>query len=356
MVSGVRQFPLSADDTVRRDHFLWGAENRLIEVLIARIFSGDTSAWNCFSVYGSSGTGKSLLLHHLARVWDQQVEVPALLTTGLDFSRSLQVAIKLNQVARWREEQRATSLVLVDDLDRMSRFPQSQRELTLLLDDLSSCRIPFVSTARRAPSLCDLSPQLRSRLTGENVIQLLPPDSAARQQFIRQFASRQRWSVEPAAIKWLAGHLRGSYLDIQSQVSTRLSHFSQDISTTEVIRLFACEKIDASQQVHRICQAVSSCFQVTIANLKGESRRKGLVRARNAVCHIARHNYRLSHYEIARCLGNRDHSTIIHACKQSLKLLHDDPEFGQSIDEVNQILQQKYERTSMLASNRVEGG
>lgn len=60
----------------------------------------------------------------------------------------------------------------------------------------------------------------------------------------------------------------------------------------------------------------SEVFDVAITDIKGHRRLRYLVRPRMAVAYLAKQMTPLSFPRIGAALGGRDHSTIIHACRE----------------------------------------
>ena len=83
---------------------------------------------------------------------------------------------------------------------------------------------------------------------------------------------------------------------------------------------------------------IGTLFQVTVADLKGKSRRKTLVRARCIAAFVARNELHMSYYEIGKWLGNRDHSTIIHAHRKAQEMIENEPELAGWVDELSSSL------------------
>lgn len=352
MVTDVRQFPLPKTRATRpNSRFLWGAENRLVDVLLTKLFSHRKEDWNCFLLHGSSGTGKSLLLHNLVEAWEYSYGDGALLTTASDFAHELNRASKANQTTVWRHEQRRAAFWLMDDVESLSRFPLAQRELCLLLDDFQIAEVPVVMTTRVAPSASQLEAALLSRLVGRHTIPLVTPAVSTRLKFIEGLLKRQRYSIDRASVHWLAENLNGSFFDIQNQIAARLSELDGELSKSAVMKLFQDASLSPDKQIQQLCQIVAGVFGVTQAELKSASRRQAIVRARNAVCHVARETCQISFYEIAKHLGNRDHSTIIHACKQAGKKIEQESEFAELIGEVIQVHKRRSSRTSIFNGN-----
>ena len=358
MVTGVRQFPLEQAASAAPaavGPFLWGPENAPLDVLLTRLLGPRhlrPRHLGPVTVYGPSGTGKSLLLHHLCHYWNTQQPAQAgqLVSSARDWAQDFQAAQASAQLVEWRTTQRTWRLFALDDVGALLRFPGAQRELGSLLDDLLSLDIPVVISARVVPAAMPLSPALVSRLSGGLCLPLVLPAQPARRAFISQVSRRHPWQLDDAALDWLSEQTGGNFFDIQNTLAAHLAHRRGRLSRHELQSLFplgGSKQHRSDQQLARrpavqlLGRLVSRYFQVTVRDLKGKSRRKTLVRARSIACHVARTQLGMSYYEIGKWLGNRDHSTIMHACRQANKLLQNEPELAAWVSEVAASVKRK---------------
>ena len=343
MVTGVRQFPFELPTDAARNSlpFLWDAENALLDVLLPQLLSANPIG--PVTVYGPSGTGKSLLLHHLQPYWNSQCPTAAgRLLTGRDWAHEVQAAQAADRLPAWRQEQRHWGLFALDDTVGMQRFATAQRELVTLIDDLRSHNIPVIVTARMVPAALPLSAQLISRLNGGLCVPLALPGQPARREFISCLCQRHTWSLNDESLDWLAEHVRGSYFEIHSNLTSRLSQPRGPTSSQDLPAMIAGSKqrrgaaANAQKQaLQMLARLVARFFQVSVTDLKGKRRRKTLVRARAIACHVARTQLEMSYYEIGKWLGQRDHSTIMHACRQASELMNEEPDLAAWVSELS---------------------
>ena len=78
-------------------------------------------------------------------------------------------------------------------------------------------------------------------------------------------------------------------------------------------------------------------FDFTVEDLKGKSRRRPLVTARQIAMYVFRELTDLSYPAIAREFGGRDHTTVIHAVDKIKALMK---ERRQIYDQVSELVQQ----------------
>ena len=88
-------------------------------------------------------------------------------------------------------------------------------------------------------------------------------------------------------------------------------------------------------------EVVASRFNVKISELKSKRRTKTLVHPRQIAMFLARELTDSSFPEIGREFGGKDHTTIIHACRQIEKALDEDTTLQATIeslkDEISKV-------------------
>ena len=85
-----------------------------------------------------------------------------------------------------------------------------------------------------------------------------------------------------------------------------------------------------------IQETVGARFHVKIADLKSRRRSKTLVYPRQIAMYLCRELTDSSYPEIGRQFGGKDHTTIIHACKQVIKAKNSDSALSATLDSLKE--------------------
>jgi len=85
-----------------------------------------------------------------------------------------------------------------------------------------------------------------------------------------------------------------------------------------------------------IQEAVSARFHLKIADLKSRRRSKTLVHPRQIAMYLCRELTDASYPEIGRHFGGKDHTTIIHACRQITKAKDGDPTLNATLESLSE--------------------
>ena len=90
--------------------------------------------------------------------------------------------------------------------------------------------------------------------------------------------------------------------------------------------------------VHEIKRAVADHYGLGDGILEGDSRQRGIARARQIAMYLARTMTTASTVQIGRWFGSRDHTTVIHAIRTIEDMEQRDPDIEQALRTIRQTL------------------
>lgn len=292
---------------------------------------------------GASGVGKSFLAQGLVARWSQEdPEREIVVCTGADFARALANAIDTDATEDFRRRFRTADILLVDDLTELARKEAAQIELARTLDHLHQQDRFAVVTSRVTPTrLSRFAPQLVSRLTQGLVLPLSPPGPAARREIVSRLADRFDVPLSDDSLTLLATSGPPSVSGLSGLVQRIKSHsheHSQPLSTQFVHSCLDEQTEQEGPAISSIAKLVARRFRLKVADLKSPSRRQAIVRARGAAMYLSREYTELSLERIGKFFGKRDHTTVLHACRQAEDRLSSDPVFKEALIEITSQL------------------
>lgn len=339
MISGLFSLPLArlpeASGTASRagngaaasvfgEQFLAGPENILVRSLAAAMTS-EALPFNPLVLCGPSGVGKSALAHALAAKRASHLQAKVVIaTTGSDFARSLANAIESDSVADLRKRHQRCDVLLIDELHRLAPKHAAQQFLLSILDLLLQRGSLVIATLRRPPQASEgLLPNLASRLAGGLVVPLAPPGLLARREFVRQTAAQHDLGLSDELLAKLAGDESATSIPF---TAPRLRHAvlqlaaanlpDRPIRATQVAQVLAADSPDTKAIIKQVTAIVAKEAQLTQGELKGKSRQQAIADARGLAMFLIRRLTQASYAEIGRHFGDRDHSTVLHACQK----------------------------------------
>jgi chromosomal replication initiator protein len=263
---------------------------------------------NLLTLHGPPGTGKSHLL---------AVLTAELTGAAPDRSAVTLPAADLNPSAEGPDwpAVRACDLLLVEDLHHLSAA--GGEILAGLLDHRLARRRPAVCTATAGPGqLPELPPRLRSRLAGGLVVGLEPLGGASRRRLLERLATERNLKARPEVFAWLAA-VPGSARQLLGRL-TRLEQVGRgraEPPDLAAVRAALAEP-EPGGGLGKLAELVGRHFHIDLKALRGASRRRQALWARQVAMYLARDVMGLPLAAIGAYFGGRDHTTVLHACRK----------------------------------------
>ncbi|MEX2174498.1 MAG: helix-turn-helix domain-containing protein [Pirellulaceae bacterium] len=325
MISGVFSIPMTVPGEAALASFVVGPENALVRPLLAAAVS-EQPKYNPLVLCGPRGVGKSSLAQILAERRQASLGLRQVLhTTGAELVRALAHAAETNSVADLRTRYQRCDLLLIDDLQALAGKAAAQQFLTTSLDVLLRRGILAIVTLRGLPQADDhLAPGLASRLSGGLVVPLSLPHQLTRREIVRQLAQQLDLRLGEDSLAQLAalGIDRGPSCSVSRlrhtlmQLASAASHGGERIDSALVKQVLASARPADAALFRQTTAAVARHFEITVTELKGKSRQRRIAEARGLAMTLCRELTGASYAQIGRHFGNRDHTTVLHACKK----------------------------------------
>jgi chromosomal replication initiator protein len=274
--------------------------------------------YNPLFLYGSSGLGKTHLLHAIAhRAASSRRTV---LTSAEQFVNDFVMSYKSHTLDYFRDCYRRCELLLIDDIQFLEAKTQTQEEFFHTFNDLHSAGTQIVLTAERPPALLSgLVERLRSRLHAGLLAEILPPALHTRTAILQAKAAALQVDLPSPVLLLIAEMPSKNVRDLEGSLN-RVVAFVQ-LTRQPMSAELAARALQpfsppgsSSPTPGQIISTVCNHFGFSPDMLSGPSRNRHLSYARHLATYLLRHEAHLSLQDIGALLGRRDHSTIIQAC------------------------------------------
>ncbi len=350
MVSGVSaiQFPprpsrSSSAVAKPRDRditeFIYGPENCVAPVAACRFLHQQQSLCNPLVICGPSGSGKSHFARGLAAAWKAANADGVLVELEADeLGKQKRQVLDHLLYRRQADEARATMFV-VENLEAIAAKSPLQNILRTILDEISLCSEScIVVTACKLPdAVSGLCSALRSRLSSGLVFSLAAPERATRSELLKQYASILGIELDdPAAEHLSAAETRSTGQLIERLIALKHGGYRQIDAALLADSAIASVR-SRTLKVDRVASVVARYFSLKKADLTGRSRRRAVAHARCIAMYLARQMCDTTLNKIGRVFGNRDHTTVIHSCR-NIEKQRKDQSIEKSLCDLQQIL------------------
>ena len=137
-------------------------------------------------------------------------------------------------------------------------------------------------------------------------------------------------------IKTNVRELEGAIISLIAQSSFNKKEVTIELAKNVVEKFVKNVKREIS--IEYIQKIVSDYFQLDIETLQSKTRKRHIVQARQLAMFFAKKFTKASLANIGSQIGDRDHATVLHACKTVDNLVATDKQFKKFVDDINKKL------------------
>jgi len=319
------------------DNFVVSDSNRLAYAAAVEVAENPGSSYNPLFIHSSTGQGKTHLLHAIGHLTTNN-GLQAAYITAEQFANEFVLAVRENQVDKFRSKFRSIHILLFDDVHFLIDKKQTLQCFFHTFNELYSNNRQIVITTDRAPKdMHPLSSKLKSRLEGGLVADIQPPDFETRLNILRAKAETTMTSELEGVLHIVAEkvcenvrQLEGAlvYLTAQAKLSgTKITPQTINKLLTGTTR---------RQDIKLLLQAVADHFSLSTEELINKKRDRKTTLARHVAIYLMREGHNCSLTEIGKELGGRNHATILHGYEKIASELSINPNLSNQIAEIKE--------------------
>jgi chromosomal replication initiator protein len=290
-------------------------------------------------ITGGDGSGKTHLLHAIAHEATKQ-KTRVLLVTAEQFLSEFTTAVRNHNGAEFRGRYRELDLLLIDDihilLGKKATLNEFYQTLAVLHDQGRR-----LAVAGDPSAMAMAEARFRGQLRWGLVAEIRPPSIEDRVMFVTNRALYQGIELPDEVRHYLALRVRSSIRDLEGAVNrvAALARISKKPLTID----FAAKALQPIAQgttaaPHaspiEFLDAVCRHLGLTPETVTSQKRDHDLSYARHLAMYLIRQDAGLTYAAIAKLLGKKDHSTVVHGCTQVARDLRDSPAVRADIDAI----------------------
>jgi chromosomal replication initiator protein len=301
--------------------FVIGSSNRFAHAASVAVAESPAKAYNPLFIYGSSGLGKTHLLHaigHYATTLGNARFVRYVSTE--EFTNDFINSLRDDKTQAFQRRYRDVDILLIDDIQFLENRERTQEEFFHTFNTLHNSNKQLVITSDRSPKqLATLEDRLRTRFEWGLLADIQPPDLETRIAILQKKAAQERLFAPPDVLEFIASRISNSIRELEGAL-IRVTAFAsltrspvQLALAEEVLRDFIPDGSGPEINADQIMASTADYFGVSLEDLRGHSRSRVLVNARQVAMYLCRELTDLSLPRIGQAFGGRDHTTVMHA-------------------------------------------
>lgn len=331
------------------DTFVIGKGNQMAHAAALVVAEEPGTIYNPLFFYGGVGLGKTHLMHAIGHQMMQlrpnaKVKYVSSETFANDFINSIQNRTQ----EQFRNEYRSVDLLLVDDIQFFADKEGTQEEFFHTFNALYDDRKQIVLTSDRLPNeIPKLQERLVSRFAWGLSVDITPPDLETRIAILRKKADSERLEIPDDTLSYIAGQIDSNIRELEGAL-VRVQAFSaiqgKDITTSlaaDALKSILPNEKPKALSIYTIQQTVAKYFHITVEELKGKKRTKGIVVPRQVAMYLARELTDSSLPKIGNEFGGKDHTTVLHACDKISTAVKKDAALKRDVTALKETLKNK---------------
>ncbi|MDD3098565.1 MAG: chromosomal replication initiator protein DnaA [Candidatus Pacebacteria bacterium] len=330
------------------ENFIIGTNNELANAAALAITENLGSKYNPLFIYGGVGLGKTHLLQAIGnRLKNKNKKIKIKYASSEKFTDELINAIRNQKMTEFKKSFRNLDLLLIDDIQFIAGKDKTQEELFHTFNNLHGKNKQIVFTSDRPPkSIPSIEERLRSRFEGGMIADIGYPDFETRFAILEEKSQEVRHLISDDVLRYIAETVSRNIRELEGALNRIIVHarLKNGAITLEEAKKILSSILNRSNQYippKEVIKKIISFYDLNESEILGHSRKKELVKPRQIVMYLLRNELKYSYTNIAEKMGNRDHTTVIHACKKITKEIEDNPVFAQEITILKEIIYNK---------------
>ncbi len=197
--------------------FVIGSSNRFAHAASVAVAESPAKAYNPLFIYGSSGLGKTHLLHaigHYATTLGNARSVRYVSTE--EFTNDFINSLRDDKTSAFQRRYRDVDILLIDDIQFLENRERTQEEFFHTFNTLHNANKQIVITSDRSPKqLATLEDRLRTRFEWGLLADIQPPDLETRIAILQKKAAQERLYAPPDVLEFIASRVSNSIRELE---------------------------------------------------------------------------------------------------------------------------------------------
>lgn len=331
------------------DKFVVGSSNRFAHAAAIAVANAPAETYNPLFIYGPSGLGKTHLLYAIAsEVHKKHPSYNIVYIKGDQFTNELIAAVQEGRNIEFRSKYRGADLFLVDDIQFIAGKDSTQEEFFHTFNTLYESGKQIVLTSDRPPrEMTQLSDRLMSRFESGLMVDVAPPDFETRLAIIHNKAALLGVKLPNEVMDYIAENVTTNVRQLEGTLNKILAYRDllgdqvDEESVGRAVRDMLKRSNEYVPSPKVIISYICSYYNIDEETLRGQSRSRDVVAARQLAMYLIRRMHATSLDGIGKEFGNRDHSTILHSLDKVEKQMQTDPKFAERVKEITTNISSK---------------
>lgn len=348
-------FDSNLDPRYSFDNFIVGESNKFAKATSLAVAEQPGFMYNPLFIYGSSGLGKTHLMHAIGNYIYKTTHKKVLYVTSekfvddfLNIYRKNKDDTNFETVEKFKRKYREIDVLMIDDIQYLEIASKTQQEFFNTFNELHCNNKQIIISSDRSPDdLKKLEERLRTRFNWGLTIDILPPDFKLRMDIIdKKIEGHDMAKPFPQDVKeYIASNCTSDIRKLEGAITRVFAYATimngSDITldlAVEALKDYFVKSIISKSKVEQVQQLVASNYNITVEEMKSKKRVSNIAVPRQIAMYICRTVLEESLPKIGIEFGGKDHTTVMHSVDKIKREIKNDTNLEKEINKIiNQI-------------------
>ena len=319
------------------DTFVIGPSNRLACSAARAVADAPGQHYNPLFIYGDSGLGKTHLLYAIAHVIQEKSPTARIVyIKGDEFINDFIDSVRSGKAVDFRTKYREADLMLVDDIQFVAGKVETQNEFFHTYNTLYESKRQIVLTSDRPPhEMAQLDDRLRTRFEWGLMADVQPPTLETRIAIIKNKAAQLGFIIQDDIAHYIATKITANVRQLEGTVKKIKAFRDLDGIVNKETVDRAIQDMSKSNEFiitsDTIIREICRYFRIEEDQIKGQSRSRDCLNARQIAMYLIRRMTSMSLDETGQSFGGRDHSTVLNSINKVEKKMKTDANYAETV-------------------------
>lgn len=323
-------FESNLDNRYTFENFISGESNKFAKAISLAVAEKPGTMYNPLFIYGSSGLGKTHLMHAIGNYIFENSHKKVLYVTSEKFTNDFfEIYQKnknkdgYNQIGDFKNKYRDIDVLMIDDIQYLEVSPTIQQEFFNTFNELHINNKQIVICSDRSPDdLKKIEERLTTRFSWGITVNIFPPNYELRMAIIdKKIEGHGITSVFPQEVKeYIANNCTSDIRRLEGAL-TRVFAYATIMNQSNITLELAIDALKdtfstsviTKNKAEKVMQVVADHYNLSVEDIKGKKRNSSISMPRQIAMYICRVYVEETLPKIGSIFGGKDHTTVMHS-------------------------------------------